>query len=96
LFALTIFQCAGLLAPKGILEKISKTLRGFLWEGGKTNTKKFHLVNWITVCQPSGKGGLVVRNPSLMNISLGEKLVWHLISGSLDWWKQAILVKYIG
>jgi hypothetical protein len=45
LSALTIFQCAGLLAPKGILEKISKSLRGFLWEGGKINTKK------ISSCQ---------------------------------------------
>jgi hypothetical protein len=31
----------GLLAPKGVLEKISKALRNFLWAGGKTNTKNF-------------------------------------------------------
>jgi hypothetical protein len=74
LSALTIFQCAGLMAPKGILEKISRTLRGFLWEGGKTNTKKNHLVNWTTVCQPTSKGGLAIHNPSLMNIFSGRKV----------------------
>jgi len=58
LSTLTIFQCVGLLAPKGILEKISKLLRGFLWACGKINTKKFHIVNWAMVCQPSGKGSL--------------------------------------
>jgi hypothetical protein len=34
LSSLTIFQCAGLLPPRGMLEKISKHLRSFLWEGG--------------------------------------------------------------
>jgi hypothetical protein len=64
------------LAPKGVLNKISKNLRIFLWEGGKTNTKKFHLINWHMVCQPIDKGGLAIRNPSLMNEALGAKLAW--------------------
>jgi hypothetical protein len=45
LSSLSIFQCLGLLAPKGVLETISKALRNFLWVGGKTITKKFHLLN---------------------------------------------------
>jgi hypothetical protein len=82
------------LAPKGILEKISRYFHNFLWEGGKSNTKKFHLINWHIVCQPSDKGGLAIQNPSLVNVSLGAKLAWHLISGPPDWWKSVLSAKY--
>jgi hypothetical protein len=63
--------------------------------GGKKNQKNFTSSTWSIVCQPIGKGGLAIHNPSLMNIALGENLVWHLITGPLDWWKQVILAKYI-
>jgi hypothetical protein len=94
LSSLSIFQCSGLLAPKGVLDKISRALRSFLWAGGKTNTKKFHLINWKQVFQPLSKGGLAIRDPTIMNISLGAKLAWRLISGNPDWWKLALLNKY--
>jgi hypothetical protein len=82
LSSLSIFQCSGLLAPKGVLDKISRALRSFLWAGGKTNTKKFHLLNWKQVFQPLNKGGLAIRDPTLMNTSLGAKLAWRLITGN--------------
>jgi hypothetical protein len=94
LSSLFIFQCLGLLAPKGTLEKISRVLRSFLWVGGKTNTKKFHLLNWKQVCQPLNKGGLSIKDPILMNTSLGEKLAWRLITGTTDWQKTALIAKY--
>jgi hypothetical protein len=82
LSSLSIFQCSGLLAPKSILEKIGKSLRCFLWAGGKTNTKKFHLINWKQVCQPYNKGGLAIKDPTIMNISMGAKLAWRLVTGN--------------
>jgi hypothetical protein len=94
LSSLSIFQCSGLLAPKGILEKISRALRCFLWAGGKTNTKKFHLINWKQICQPYNKGGLAIKDPAIMNRSLGAKLAWRLTTGKSDWWKLALLNKY--
>jgi hypothetical protein len=58
------------------------------------NTKKFHLLNWKQVFQPLNKGGLAIRDPILMNTSLGEKIAWHLIIGNADWWKTTLLAKY--
>jgi len=69
-------------------------LRSFLWVGGKTNTKKFHLLNWKQVYQPLNKGGLAIRDLALMNTSLGAKLVWCLITSNTDWWKETLLAKY--
>jgi hypothetical protein len=94
LSSLSIFQCSGLLAPKNILEKIGKAIRCFLWAGGKTNTKKFHLINWKQVCQPYNRGGLAIKDPTIMNLSMGEKLAWRLVTGNSDWWKEAIVKKY--
>jgi hypothetical protein len=94
LSSLSIFQCSVLLAPKGVLDKISRALRSFLWIGGKTNTKIFHLLNWKQVCQPLNKGGLAIRDPTLMNTSLGDKLAWCLFSSNPDWWTTTLLNKY--
>jgi hypothetical protein len=81
------------LAPKGVLEQISRNIKYF-WEGGKSNTKKFHLINWPTVCQPMDKGGLAIRETSLMNIALGAKIAWRLVTGNSDWWKCTLLSRY--
>jgi hypothetical protein len=94
LSSLSIFQCSRLLAPKSILDKIGKSLGRFLWAGGKTNTKKFHLVNWKQVCQPYNKGRLTIKDPTIMNISMGEKLSWQLVTGNSDWWKKALVENY--
>ena len=45
LSALPIFQCSLLLAPKSVTTQIAKLLLDFLWEGGKGNQKKIHLVS---------------------------------------------------
>jgi hypothetical protein len=45
LSSLTIFSVQVILDREGILEKISRSLCTFMWEGGKSNTKKIHLIN---------------------------------------------------
>jgi hypothetical protein len=82
------------MAPKGVIDKFSKNLRTFLWEEGKTNTKKFHLVNWHMVFQPLENGGLSIRYPTLTNISLGVKIPWRLVSEPIYWWKSILISKY--
>lgn len=49
LSALPIYHAAFLLAPRNVSEQISKLLRDFLWQGGKGNGKKMHLVKWEVV-----------------------------------------------
>ena len=56
--------------------------------------KKFHLVQWDVVKAPKLKGGLGIRDPEQMNKALGDKLVWILATGNMDWWKEVIRKKY--
>lgn len=79
LSSLLIYQAAFLLAPKNIMEQISTLLRNFLWQGGRGNDKKLHLVNWETVKKPIDDGGLDIRDPSLVNLALGSKILWKIL-----------------
>jgi hypothetical protein len=55
-------------------------IRTFLWQGGKANHKKFHLVNWNQVTNSKKHGGLGIREPELMNLAMGAKICggWSL------------------
>eukprot|EP00253_Pinus_taeda_P028283 PITA_28283 len=80
LSALPIYQSAFLLAPKYVTDQIATLIRNFLWQGGKGNEKKLHLVKWDTVKRPIDEGGLQIRDPSFINKSLGGKLLCKIIS----------------
>eukprot|EP00253_Pinus_taeda_P013603 PITA_13603 len=79
LSALPIFQAAFLLAPPNVMEQISRLLRDFLWQGGKGNENRIHLVNWDAVKRMKEEGGLQIRDPQLVNLALGGKILWKLI-----------------
>jgi hypothetical protein len=87
LSALPIFQFSSLLAPQNVKNSISILLRRFLWEGGKTDKKKYHLIKWDIVKHPKESGGLGIKDPGLSNLAMGEKILWNLVSGRNDWWK---------
>ena len=44
-----------------------------LWQGGH-NSKKYHLVDWDTVCIPKDQGGLGVLDLNSMNKCLLSKM----------------------
>eukprot|EP00253_Pinus_taeda_P016670 PITA_16670 len=83
LSSLIIYQAAFLLAPRNVMEQISSFLRNFLWQGGRGNDKKLHLVNWDTVKKPINEGGLQIREPSLVNLALRSKILWKMIKEPL-------------
>jgi hypothetical protein len=68
-----IFQFSALHAPVGIKKAMARLIRKFLWQGGKDNGKKIHMVNKSTVCAPKENGGLGIRDPEKVNIALGKK-----------------------
>lgn len=53
LTSLSIFQCSGILALVGVPKQMGIQFLEFLWQGGKRNGKKFHMVNWDQVCAPN-------------------------------------------
>ena len=74
LSSLPIYQSSLLLAPKAIMNQISKLLGDFLWGGGKGNQHRMHLVNWETVKTPFLEGGIQIKYPRKSNIAMGGKL----------------------
>jgi hypothetical protein len=54
-----------MLAPIGIMQQMEREISKFLWQGGKANTKKFHLINWTIVRSPNKNGGLILNIPYL-------------------------------
>ena len=70
-----IYSSSMILAPKNVINNICKEIRKFLWQEGKVQTKKFHLVKWDTVKRTKNKGGLGIRDPEQMNKALGAKLI---------------------
>ena len=73
------------------MKEFTREIRRFMWQGGKSDSsKKFHLVNWDTMCKPKIFGGARIRDPSKMNLSLGAKILWRIVSGKGAWWKDII------
>lgn len=89
------FQCSVMVARTGVVQNIAREIRSFLWQGGKSNNKKIHLINWKIVRAPKNRWGLGIKGPTLMNIAMGAKLIWRLITSKLDWWKKIIWKKYL-
>jgi len=80
-----------MLALVGDMQQVSQEIKNKLWQGGKTNTNKFHLVYWATVGSPKKYGGLEIKDPTLMNLALGANLIWRMILGQPYWWKKIFI-----
>jgi hypothetical protein len=56
--------------------------------------KKYHLINWKMVKNPKDRGGLGIRDLAMMNVAMGVKLLWRMITGKPSWWKKVLWRKY--
>jgi len=83
-----------MLDPMGIKKSPTKAIQKKLWQGGKSNTKRFILENWNLVRSPKDNGGLGVRDIEFVNVALGSKLLWRMVTGKNEWLKKALLKKY--
>jgi hypothetical protein len=65
-------------------DKKIDTRKRFFWQGGTTK-RKYHLVKWAVISKPKKKGGLGVKDPRKMNISLLCKWWWKVENGEGLW-----------
>ena len=73
------------------MKDVTRENKNFLWQGDKSsNLKKFHLVNWEIVSRPKICKGVGVRDPNKMNLALGAKILWRILSGKEAWWKEIL------
>eukprot|EP00253_Pinus_taeda_P025537 PITA_25537 len=80
-------------ASKGVCAKITEIFGKFIW-GGPKQQRKWALVSWKNLVKRKEEGGLGLRNPEMLNKSLGAKLWWRWLQGGKDVWKRIWELKY--
>ncbi|XP_048491371.1 uncharacterized protein LOC125492703 [Beta vulgaris subsp. vulgaris] len=80
-------------APKGVMQKIIKLVRSFLW-GGNSNKSSMPLVSWKIVQLPKACGGLSIGNMVHKNLALLFKWIWRYFDDPSHLWCQVIKAKY--
>ena len=73
--------------------RLEKIQRDFLWGGGALE-KRPHLVKWAIVCSDKKKGGLGIRNLSILNRALLCKWSWRYAVERESLWKLVISRKF--
>ena len=76
-----------------VINQIEKLQWDFLWHG-RNEEKKFHLVDWSSVCRLKVEGGLGIRPLRQMNQALLGKWLWRLGDESEGLWKELVEGKY--
>ena len=77
------------------MNQISKLLRDLLWQGGKGNENRLHIVKWDTVKRPDLEGSLHIRELGMVNLAMGGKLLWQFFSNKKHPVSQFLLEKYL-
>ncbi|VFQ59730.1 unnamed protein product, partial [Cuscuta campestris] len=65
--------------PKSIINQIHSKLANFFW-GSKARKNKHHWSKWVTLCRPSGEGGLCIRSLDDIQKASALKLWWKSIT----------------
>eukprot|EP00253_Pinus_taeda_P005642 PITA_05642 len=91
--AIPIYPLSVMAAPKGICNKLIEIYRKFLW-GGPKQQNKWALCSWDSLTKSKEKGGLGLRDPSILNQVLAAKLRWRWMQGGKDLWKEIWIAKY--
>lgn len=79
---------------KGVIEKINKITRQFLWCGDKEK-KSLSLVSWDIVQAPKNQGGLGIGNFLHKNLAMLFKWIWRYFKDPNQFWCRAVKSKYM-
>jgi hypothetical protein len=79
--------------PVGAHKRFNIYRSRFLWQE-EQGVRKYHLVDWETVCTPKDLGGLGILNQDMMNIGLLCKWLWKLENES-GMWQDILKKKYL-
>jgi hypothetical protein len=94
LSSLPMFAMSLYLLHDSTHKTMDRSRARFFWEG-VGNKRKYHMVDWATVCKPKELGGLGILNTKLMNIALMLKWVWKLYQNDEGLWVDLVRAKYL-
>ncbi|XP_077222163.1 uncharacterized protein LOC143856007 [Tasmannia lanceolata] len=77
----------------GILDKIEKIFRDFIWAGPSLQ-KSYHPIGWDTICTPKAEGGLGLRKLKDLNKAADMKQIWSIIKKKNSLWVAWFHLKY--
>jgi hypothetical protein len=93
LTSICLYMLSFLEAPQGFIQRADIHMKRMVWQ--KIDDKKrYHLVNWHTVCLPKDCGGLGVLDLTTMNKSLLCKWLWKL-ENTEGTWQTMLSRKYL-
>jgi hypothetical protein len=84
LSSIALYMLSFLEAPKGFINKADMHRKRMVWQE-IDGRKRYHLVNWHTVCLPKDCGGLGVLDLTIMNKSLLCKWLWKFENTEGTW-----------
>ena len=93
LVSMPIYLMSLLRMPRVVRLRLEKIQRDFLWGGGALE-KRPHLVKWDVIHSHKKKGGLGIRNFSILNRALLCKWSWRFAIEKETFWKLIISRKY--
>ena len=91
--AIPIFSMQTTRIPHGILDKIDRISRRFIW-GSKNGSRKLSLINWKMICSPKAEGCLGFKNLTNMNNALLMKIGWNMLTSTHSHWIRVLRSKY--
>jgi hypothetical protein len=53
------------------------------------------MVNWDITSAPKENCWLGIRDPKNINLALGAKVIWRVITSGKEWWRKALWNKYL-
>ena len=90
LFFMSLFKL-----PIGVVDKLVRIQRNFLWGWGAEG-RKIAWASWKKVCKSHELGGLGVIDLKLFNLALLGKWIWRLGTDKGGLWKEILISKYGG
>lgn len=97
LSSLHIYHMSCFNLPQWVLKRIDKIRREFMWGRSSGDKSSFSWINWISVCMPTGYGGMGVAFMQLRNIVMVFRLWWKLYEhANLLWADMVHALKRLG
>ena len=75
--AMPLYSFSCFQIPKSICNKLDAITRAFWW-GHDLGDRKLHLISWDKICQPKYRGGIGLKNFSLVNQAMIAKQFWRI------------------